>query len=48
MNINNNPNLNANASEENLAAMAETALATLILPNLINPVLDNVSRHKSK
>lgn len=44
MNINNNPNLNANASEENLAAMAETALATLILPNLINPVLDNVSR----
>jgi len=46
MNINNNPNLNANASEENLAAMAETALATLILPNLINPVLDNMEKEE--
>lgn len=29
-------------TEENLAALSEVALASLALPNLINPVLDKV------
>ena len=41
--MNNNNNNNMSNETENLAALSESALATLILPNLFNPVLDTVS-----
>lgn len=35
-------NMSANEGIENLAALSESALASLIVPNLINPALDKV------
>ena len=32
-------------TEENISALSEAALASLALPNLINPVLDKVNWH---
>ena len=34
-------------TEENLAALSEVSLASLALPNLVNPVLDKVIFHYS-
>jgi hypothetical protein len=34
--------MSANEGIENLAALSESALASLIVPNLINPALDKV------
>lgn len=34
-------------TEENIAALSEVALASLALPNIINPVLDKMEKNDS-